>query len=149
MLLLLLIVTAEFILSKRPVLEVTVVLFFFLRSIFIAFCFSFTIERSVQKICITCCYRIVWFMWYTAIIYPIAFYIPFVLILCTSTGTIAKVFMLRRQRKSLNGKCCCLVAYSSSHHEKALYVLVLVFPVICLPHQDGGIPLWFLSQRNN
>ena len=36
------------------------------------------------------------------------------------------------------------VAYLSSYHEKAinaLYELAEVLPAICLPHQDGGIPL--------
>ena len=37
-----------------------------------------------------------------------------------------------------------LVAYLSSYHEKAinaLYELAQELPAICLPHQDGGIPL--------
>ena len=37
-----------------------------------------------------------------------------------------------------------LVEYLSSYHEKAinaLYELAYELPAICLPHQDGGIPL--------
>ena len=37
-----------------------------------------------------------------------------------------------------------LIAYLSSYHEKAinaLYELAKELPAICLPHQDGGIPL--------
>ena len=36
------------------------------------------------------------------------------------------------------------VAHLSSYHEKAinaLYELAYELPAICLPHQDGGIPL--------
>ena len=48
-----------------------------------------------------------------------------------STNSIGRVFLY-------------LVANSSSYHEKAinaLYELAEKLPVICLPHQDGGIPL--------
>ena len=37
-----------------------------------------------------------------------------------------------------------LAAYLSSYHDKAinaLYELAKELPAICLPHQDGGIPL--------
>ena len=42
------------------------------------------------------------------------------------------------------GFFCIFVAYLSSHHEKAinaLYELAQELPAICLPHQNGGIPL--------
>ena len=44
----------------------------------------------------------------------------------------------------INTKVSQLVAYLSSYHEKAinaLYELACELPAICLPHQDGEIPL--------
>ena len=48
-----------------------------------------------------------------------------------STNSIGRVFLY-------------LVAYLSFYHEKAINVLFELaeeLPAICLPHQDGGIPL--------